>query len=53
MLKAKTNIVTRKAYICTKCEGVYIDDPVSECDCEVGQDQQFYVGTLIYEKFEV
>ena len=29
----KKRLITRRAYICKYCEGVYADEPVSSCDC--------------------
>jgi len=26
----------RKIFVCIRCDGVYADAPVSECDCEAG-----------------
>ena len=40
--------ITRKAYICKHCEGVYIDDPVTQCDCMEGSGADFIEGSLIY-----
>jgi len=41
--------VTRKAYVCKHCNGIYADDPVSQCDCMEGTGQDFYVGVLEYQ----
>jgi len=30
--------VTRKAFICMGCEGVYADEPVTACDCCIDLD---------------
>lgn len=40
--------VTRMAYICVHCEGVYADGPVSQCDCMKGTGRDFLVGTIEY-----
>jgi len=42
--------VTRKAYICKNCEYVYADAPVTECDCHVGGEHEYYEGTITYQK---
>jgi hypothetical protein len=41
--------VVRKAYICKFCEGVYADAKVTECDCLVGQEQEWFVGEINYD----
>ena len=38
----------RDAYICGRCEGVYADEKVSECDCEVGVEPVFKRGFIVY-----
>ena len=40
-------MTTRKAYICKHCDGVYVDEPVSECDCGPGRDE-FIEGRIQY-----
>jgi hypothetical protein len=42
------DITVRKAFICTGCEGVYADEPVSKCDCMPKQNT-FYEGTIHYK----
>lgn len=37
----------RKAFICPNCEGVYADQPVSQCDCMPEKDE-FIEGTITY-----
>lgn len=37
----------RKAYICKACEGVYADQPVSQCDCMPEVDE-FIEGKITY-----
>lgn len=37
----------RKAFICPNCEGVYADQPVSQCDC-VPDKNEFIEGTISY-----
>ena len=44
--------VTRKVFICIHCEGIYADNPVSECDCAVGPSD-FVEGVLTYKTIEV
>lgn len=47
-LKALQNHkVKRKAFICKNCEGVYADQPVTQCDCLEGA-QEFYEGVILY-----
>ena len=38
----------REAFICGRCEGVYADEVVSECDCEVGVEPIFKRGFICY-----
>ena len=38
----------RDAYICGRCDGVYADEKVSECDCEVGVEPIFKRGFIFY-----
>jgi len=38
---------TRKAFICPSCEGVYADQPVSQCDCMPGRNE-FIEGVIAY-----
>ena len=42
--------VRRKAFICVHCEGVYADEPVSQCDCMQGTGHDFIEGVIIYKK---
>lgn len=37
----------RKAFVCTGCEGVYSDQPVSQCDCFPDKNE-FVEGTIAY-----
>lgn len=50
---ALEGMTKRKAYICTNCEGVYADLPVSECDCQVGVESIFKKGFILYKKDKV
>ena len=43
----------REAFICGRCEGVYADEVVSECDCEVGVEPIFKRGFICYALDEV
>lgn len=43
----KSKTVTRKAFICTACEGVTADEPVTSCDCCPPEDK-FIEGTITY-----
>jgi hypothetical protein len=43
----------REAFICGRCDGVYSDVPVSECDCEVGVEPIFKRGFICYALDEV
>jgi hypothetical protein len=38
----------RKAFICIHCEGVYMDVPVTQCDCLEGTGHDFIEGVLNY-----
>lgn len=38
---------TRKAFICKSCEGVYADQPVTQCDCMPDKDE-FIKGIISY-----
>lgn len=38
----------RKAFICIHCEGVYTDEPVTQCDCLEGSGHDFVEGELRY-----
>ncbi len=40
-------VVQRKAYVCASCEGVYADDPVTQCDC-VPDEDVFIEGVITY-----
>lgn len=40
-------IVKRKIYVCFRCEAIYADEPVSECDCEIGA-REFIEGVAKY-----
>lgn len=40
-----TPTVTRKAFVCVACQGVYVDSPVTQCDCM--PDKQQFIGTTI------
>jgi len=43
----------REAFICGRCDGVYADMCVSECDCEVGVEPIFKRGFICYALDEV
>jgi hypothetical protein len=43
---AKT--VRRELYICIHCEGVYADEPVSQCDCLKGTGHDFVKSSCEY-----
>jgi len=43
-------IVRRKAFICVHCDGVYADQPVSQCDCMEGTGADFIEGVIEYRK---
>lgn len=45
-------MIQRMAYICKHCEGVYADQPVTQCDCLNGTGADFYEGTITYQKGE-
>lgn len=47
--KSKSRFVTRKAFVCIHCEGVYADDPVSSCDCMEGSGHDFIEGVIHYQ----
>lgn len=38
---------SRRAFVCRKCEGVYADHPVTECDCAVGEYPGFDEWVLL------
>lgn len=38
----------RKVFVCVSCEGVYMDEPVSECDC-MPEKNEFIESTLSYD----
>jgi len=45
--------VSRDAYICRYCDGVYADEPVSQCDCMGARDNpppHFIKGEITYCK---
>jgi hypothetical protein len=46
-----SSIVKRTAYVCIQCEGVYMDEPVTECDCALGADI-FWIADVSYKKLE-
>lgn len=46
----KEEVIRRKAFICEHCEGVYADEPVSQCDCMKGSGHDFIEGEIIYKK---
>lgn len=41
--------VTRKVFVCAGCEGLYGDEPVSQCDCML-EPPQFIETTVTYQK---
>lgn len=41
--------VTRPIFICVLCEGIYADEPVSECDCQAGA-KEFIEGIAEYTR---
>lgn len=44
-------LVRRAAFVCKYCEGVYADDPVTQCDCLGATDQDpphFIKGKIEY-----
>jgi hypothetical protein len=43
-----TKRVVRKAWICPLCDSVYVDAPVTECDCTVGTKPNFILGEVTY-----
>jgi hypothetical protein len=44
-----TSGVRRKAFICSGCEGVYADEPVTQCDCNF-EKLPFIEGYIFYAK---
>ena len=42
---------SRKAFICVYCEGVYADDPVTQCDC-LGGEPMFHQATIVWNTRE-
>lgn len=41
--------IKRDIYVCAPCGGIYRDEPVSECDCTLGkEDQRFIKGYAVY-----
>lgn len=30
------DLIVRRAFVCVSCEGIYLDSPVTECDCAPG-----------------
>jgi hypothetical protein len=54
-IKSNKSIVTRDAWICTYCEGVYADVPVTQCDCFGHIDQNpphFIKGEIKYPSLD-
>lgn len=45
------SLVKRRAYICIRCQGVYADEPVTECDCSQGADI-FWLAEIAYKKLD-
>jgi hypothetical protein len=43
--------ITCKVFVCTNCEGMYRDNPVTECDCLPFQNE-FVEGTASYPKVD-
>lgn len=41
--------VTRTAYICPACEGVYMDVATSQCDCLNNPGNEFITAQLVYD----
>lgn len=41
-------ITRRKIFVCEHCEGVYPDQPVSQCDCLEGSGADFVEGFAEY-----
>lgn len=41
--------IKRDIYVCSHCEGIYSDEPVTRCDCTVGDaNQSFVKGHCFY-----
>jgi hypothetical protein len=50
--KTKLQLVRRDAFICKYCEGVYADEPVTQCDCmdHIGlEPPHFLKGEIRYK----
>jgi hypothetical protein len=43
------NRVIRKVFVCVGCEGLYGDEPVTQCDCML-EPPQFIETTVTYQK---
>lgn len=48
----KSDITTRKIFVCKHCEGIYADSPVSQCDCLEGSGSDFIEGFAEYKRLE-
>jgi hypothetical protein len=48
-VQPKSILIERKAFICTGCEGVYADKPVSSCDCCI-PNATFLEGRIVYRQ---
>jgi len=44
MCKHLPEKVTRKVFICRHCEGIYADEPITQCDCNLSLKFEFYEG---------
>ncbi len=45
--------IVRDVYICKFCDGIYADEPVTECDCMEAPDRSpnnFYKSKIEYTK---
>lgn len=41
--------IKRDIYVCAHCEAIYRNEPVSECDCTLGREDQLFIkGSAVY-----
>lgn len=42
-------VIRRKIFVCIHCDGIYADNPVSQCDCLEGSGHDFVEGIAEYK----
>ncbi len=42
-------VVRRRIFVCIHCKGIYVDYPVTQCDCLEGSGHDFVEGIAEYK----